>query len=208
MIKLSKSLKRIGPQAFENCESLEAIFLPSSVEKIESGAIGCCPNIRIFRLSLDVDVPHEIFHYCEAFFETTQIEAYDYDYTTHQTVNINEVHQAVVDFYNDLPPLYQTCLDTDVNAQAIHHCVDTHGPDTAAIRDHDGMTPLHVLAMNPHADVRAIGACFFLNLKAAVTKDNRGHTPLDYLKVHHDIEYHTFLMASLCVHREMTLTEV
>ncbi len=206
-IKLSRSLKHIGQQAFESCSSLEAIFLPSSVEIIESGAFACCTNIRILRLPLDVDVPDTIFYYCEAFFETTQIQDYLYDYTTHQTINIDEVHQAVINFYTNLPPLHQACLDTDVNAQSLHDCVDTHGPDNAALRDHDGMTPLHILAMNPHADVRVVGACFRVDMNAAVKSDNRGNTPLDYLKVHHDIEYHTFLMASLCMYREMMIKE-
>jgi len=34
-----------------------------------------------------------------------------------------------------------------------------HEPVIASIIDHDGMNPLHILAMNPHADSRTIMTC-------------------------------------------------
>ena len=60
------------------------------------------------------------------------------------------------------------------------------------------MTPLHILAMNPYADSGAILACFGANMNAVFVGDSRGNTPLDYLRVYHDIEDHTLVVASLC----------
>ncbi len=202
MIKLSRSLKHIEAQAFESCSSLEAIFLPPSIEKIEAAAFADCTSIRILRLHSNIEMAETTLIDCDTLFETTQIEGYIFELTIGQLVNADGVLQSVIDFYNNLPLLHQTCLGTGIHAQAIDDCVDAHGPDTVSRRDHDGMTPLHILAMNPHAEIGVIGACFRLNLNAAFMKDNRGNTPLDYLTVHHDIEHHTFLMASLCMHRE------
>ena len=79
---------------------------------------------------------------------------------------------------------------------------DEHGHVAATITDHDGMTPLHVLSINPDADGGAIMACFCANMGALFVGDNRDKTPLDYLVVHHDLEIHLSLVAALCTHRD------
>ncbi len=201
VINLSRSLRYIEPQAFESCASLEALFLPQSLEKIDAAAFAGCDNLRILPLSSYIESAEMVIHGCDTLLDLTQTSEYAFEEDTRDIINNDEVHQSVIDFYNNLPPLHRTCLDPAVNAFTIHACIDTHGLGTAAIRDHDGMMPLHILAMNPHADVGAIGACFRANMTAAFARDNRGNTPLDYLKQNHNIEHHTFLMAYLCVLR-------
>ncbi len=50
------------------------------------------------------------------------------------------------------------------------------------IRDHNGMTPLHILALNPYADSGSLVACFEANMNAVFEDDNINNTPLDYLR--------------------------
>ncbi len=174
---------RIDQFAFWNCRSLEALFLPSSIRDIEGWAFERCRNIRILPLPLDIDFNQisKIPQYCmlhrsDAFFRTTQI-----DFVLRRTRTRDQVYEDILDFYRNLNPLYKACLDTNVSTRAIHECVHTYGREIAFNTDYDGMTPLHILALNPHANTGCILACFEANMSAALVRDGIGKTPLDTL---------------------------
>ncbi len=186
--------------AFNHCASLEALFLSSSLKKIGVGAFLKCENIRILPLPTGIDfrdIEKEILWSCDTFFSTTQIQNYQYD--RHDN---GQVHKAIIDFYcNNIPSLHKLCLGIDVSTENIHECILQFGSSVASIVDHDGMIPLHILAMNPHADSGAIMACFGVDMSAAFVGDSRGETPLDYLK-EYNFDGYTTVVTSLCMHRE------
>mmetsp|Transcript_9661 Transcript_9661/g.11184 ORF Transcript_9661/g.11184 Transcript_9661/m.11184 type:complete len:355 (+) Transcript_9661:121-1185(+) len=201
VIKLSRTLKRIGSQAFLNCESLDAIFLPHSIREINSYAFMLCDNIRILSIPPNANIQPNgnIIYGCETFFESTRIQ--DYQRLRRKHNSNNEIHQAILQFYQNLSPMHKVCLDTNVSSQSIKECIDTNGPGTVSIIDHDGMTPLHILSMNPHADTGSILTCFYENMNVAFVSDSRSNTPLDYLRIYH-IEAHTVVIAALCMARQ------
>ncbi len=138
---------------------------------------------------------------CDTFFQTTQLQLYQV-VGEGGKISFIKGHQQVLDFYRNQHPLHRDCLNTHVNAQQIFGCIHEHGSAVAAMMDHDGMTPLHILAMNPHADEGSLMACLDANMSAAILGDGRGFTPLDYLRVYHDIEDHTAVLSALILHRE------
>ncbi len=207
-IRLSRNLKHIGERAFCNCDSLEALFFPPTIEKIDSKAFGLCPELRILPLhapiNMDiVEVGEWILFECDNFFNIfCQIQRYQED-DFNRCINKEEVHQSIVEFYHNLHPLHKTCLSTDVSESTISASILDNGAASVLITDHNGMTPLHILTMNPHADSGAITACFTADMSAIFLTDNRGKTPLDYLGQRLDIDDHTLMVASLCNYRDM-----
>ncbi len=127
------------------------------------------------------------------------------------------MNEALLEFYHNLPPLHQECLDTNVSAQSIRQCIVTHGKaaayDTASYGG--GMTPMHILALNPHANTLAINACFESNMGAVLERFSDGgrlqpcplsdNTPLEYL-AEYDVNSYLSVIAGLCKHREANQT--
>ncbi len=63
------------------------------------------------------------------------------------------------------------------------------------------MTPLHILAMNPHANSGAIMACFQADMNVMFVNDRRENTPFDYLE-EYNLDGYSALITSLYIHRE------
>ncbi len=74
------------------------------------------------------------------------------------------------------------------------------------------MTPMHILALNPHTDASSIMICFEANMGAVLEPYSEGEdyvqhsaisnkTPLDYL-AEYNVENHLSIVAELCRHRE------
>ncbi len=184
--------------AFCGCTSLEALFLPSSLREIEGGVFDNCRNIRILSLPMEIDIENIqqlVFRGCDTLFHTAQIQSYELH------GDDDQVHQAVLDFYRNQPPLHKVCLSTDVNVLAIKACIQENGKASASITDHNGMKPLHILAINPHASTLSIYACFEANISAAIENDSEGNNPLDYLREHKNVEGYMTLLRALCLHR-------
>ncbi len=112
------------------------------------------------------------------------------------------INQAIIRFYVQIPPMHKTCLSTDVSSQTIHTCFRTYGPVTAFMTDHDGMTPLHILTMNPHATPASILTCLNLNINAAFMRDDSDMMPMDYLWKYERLESLFTVIQSLCLHRD------
>ncbi len=192
--------------AFHSCKSLEALFLPSSLKRIGLWAFNNCSNIRILPLPSDMSISNVdgvIFGGDNIFFDITGLESY---YTQFVRNNRDQVNRSIIGFYRFcVPPLHKSCLNVNVSVQSIQGCILDHGTDAASIIDHDGMTPLHILAMNPHADSGTIVACLETDKRSAFVGDSRGNTPLDYLLKEDNFEGFTAVVMSLCVHREVHL---
>ncbi len=206
MIRLSRSLKTIGFEAFHSCEALQSIFIPPSITNIGNDAFGLCTNIRTLSLPHNLtisNIGYDAFYRCDTFLEIAKIQ--NYTGCERESENFLEVHQSMLDFYRKAPTMHRECLNTTVTARSIMDCVNEHGAAVAAITDHDEMTPLHILAMNPHTDEGAILACFHANIHAVLTVDAKNRTPLDYLMAFGDLEVRTSLITALCVHRNIIL---
>ena len=139
-----------------------------------------------------------ILRRCRALFRITQVQEYDF-----VDDNSEEVHQSLLNFHHILPPLHKACLETNVSVQSIHDCIRVHGRATAFAKAYDGMTPFHILAMNPHTSPASFVACLELNICAAVVRDDYlGLSPIDYLWEYSNIECIISLIQVLCLHRE------
>mmetsp|Transcript_4261 Transcript_4261/g.4874 ORF Transcript_4261/g.4874 Transcript_4261/m.4874 type:complete len:363 (+) Transcript_4261:62-1150(+) len=209
IIRLSRGLRHIGRWTFYGCECLEALFLPSNIEEIGFEAFFGCTELRILPIPPHINLTvHRMFlvNACHTLFEIPEIQDYERN-EDNTNYNFDMVHQSIIDFHQDLPPLHKVCLDTNVTAQNLYDCIEQHGPLTASMTDHDGMTPLHILAMNPHADLASIMACFNMNAQAAFTFDSRGRMPLDYFLLRsHNLNGHNTVVAALCMmHLDMAI---
>ncbi len=100
--------------------------------------------------------------------------------------NCDELHQKLTDFHHDLPPLHNSCLDIHVSIPSIQQYIETHGRDAACLYTRSygiSMTPMHILAYNPHADSGAVLALFHANTCAAMESYNH---EFDHCENHKD----------------------
>jgi len=190
-------VKRISRRAFYACHYLDALFLPSSLVEIGAYAFQNCENMKILSLLPDdldhVKMGYEFLLGCDTFEEImTQMTGSPYR---------NQMQETLPDLYRNLPPLHKACLDINVSAQVIEDTLHTHGVAEAYNTAHGGMTPLHILSLNPHATAECILTCFEVNMNAVFVKDVTGETPLDHLR-EYDIDSHIVVIASICIHRD------
>ncbi len=159
------------------------LFTPPSVEKVGQKAFDRCAFTRILSFPLNT-TPQQIgdraFDYCDTFFKINhQITKYGkFMRGGGNKVGIpctnGEVKQSIIDLCHNHPTLHRSSLSTDVSAQTINDCILVHGRHAAYTIDHDGMTPLHLLAINPYVDLGAIMTCFDTNMSAVFELDSRG----------------------------------
>mmetsp|Transcript_8123 Transcript_8123/g.9453 ORF Transcript_8123/g.9453 Transcript_8123/m.9453 type:complete len:276 (+) Transcript_8123:477-1304(+) len=212
---MHQNVEIIENNAFQSCRSLDALFLPSSIKQIAQRAFYDCTNLRILsipRQAIEIGKgkigTDQIIFKCHTFFYVAGIQSYQVDAHSLKTNN-DEVHQDIIDFYHNLSPLHQACLDTNVSVQSISECIETHGIATAYNTNYglDRMTPMHILALNPHPDTGAILTLFHANMGAVFEpysevvddKDDdeiptcvtSGKTPLDA---------HLSVVGALCMH--------
>ncbi len=123
------------------------------------------------------------------------------------------VFQSIIDFYNDMSPLNRACHDSLVSPKSIHDCTFARIQATIARIQaatasltgkniYNGMMPLHILTMNPHATPETILACLNLSISAAITKDNSDMMPIDYLWKYGNVDSIIVVMQALCLHRD------
>eukprot|EP00554_Chaetoceros_debilis_P014022 CAMPEP_0194125854 /NCGR_PEP_ID=MMETSP0150-20130528/59681_1 /TAXON_ID=122233 /ORGANISM="Chaetoceros debilis, Strain MM31A-1" /LENGTH=377 /DNA_ID=CAMNT_0038819681 /DNA_START=142 /DNA_END=1276 /DNA_ORIENTATION=+ len=83
----------------------------------------------------------------------------------------------------DESPFHKLCYDTSVTSKQINDYLIEHDNDSALQTDGNyGMTPLHMLAMNPHAPADSISTLLNSNQEAVFSLDNEEKTPLDYAR--------------------------
>jgi len=200
-------IETIQAGAFWGCRSLEALFLPSSVTEIGRRAFCHCKNLRILPLPINMNIQkidREAFLHCDALFDMMQIQRFGGYFHLDRLI-----YRHIIDSYRGLPPIYRACLDVNVSAQSIKDCTirAQHGSDgstsTFTIRHFHilGMSPLHILAMNPHANPESIFVCFGGKLDGVLEKDRWGNSPLDYSRKY-NVRVFLSLVQALCIHRE------
>ncbi len=181
-IRLPKELKRIREGAFRSCRSLDAVFFPPDIEEYGNGIFSNCGSIRIVSLPTFIENRFNAFRGTDISFMFAQVD---------QNPN--------------LPPLCKVCLDINVTSQAINECIRANGPASAIANTPGAMTPLHIMTMNPYADIGAILTCFQLNMSAAFERDDVGKRPLDYLWRYDNVDCLVSMIQALCLHRESHL---
>ncbi len=277
---IHKNVEVIENSAFSACSSLYAVFLPSSIKEIHGLAFNGCTNLRIISIPQNITVDQIgicAIVGCDTLFRITRLPSYKFDDRLHHqcsVINNDEVHQAIIDFYQNLPPLHKVCLDTDVTAQSIRQCILHHGPQVAYIthfgrgvdqitatcmhipinshhwyrslffscipclkrtsvqvveqqrllphsednessNNHDDdscrniMTPMHILALNPHADTGAILTVFRANMAAMIEPYlyTNSRTPLQCLG-EYNLDAYLSVIVALCMHREQQASKI
>eukprot|EP01083_Nonionella_stella_P047355 126738_1 len=182
-VRLSKTLEHIGEGAFQRCESLEALFLPSTLKSIQDEAFADCDSFRLLILSHDIDLSNVGMDIISstAIYQIAEAHNYFGDPRTDPNGLINHRVNEWLFHHMDVAPFHKLCYDSYITTQLINDYLIAHGDDAALqIDPHHGMTPLHILAMNPHAPVHAILALLKANINAASVRDREGKTPLYY----------------------------
>ena len=187
IIRLSNKLEYIGDHAFGSCDSLEVLFLPSTVKIIAcwDWTFVNCESLRLLILpdafntgngNASGDIRGGV---------TRVIKG-----SVHQTADIAGVRYELIDEYDSLrftieiyhmddSPFHKLYYNSSVNTQQINDYLDEHGNDsTLQIGPIHGMTPLHMLTMDPNAPAETIAALLNSNTDNIFCLDS----PLDYAR--------------------------
>ncbi len=213
-IKLSRNLQYISYSAFCHCKSIDALFIPSSVKSIGMKVFYGCKQMRI--LSLREDAIFNLDDLASCIVTTTDILPFEmknqllfsqlrFDEVTTIASHFQEWVMGHLDNSNN--PLFKLCMDTDVSTRRIEDTLRENGVQCAYQANHHGLTPLHVLVMNPYATINMIQACYAANPSAAIMRDGRGMTPIDYMWEYDNVEGIISIVHSLCTDRESYFCE-
>eukprot|EP01083_Nonionella_stella_P084398 233627_1 len=177
-VRISKNLEHIGQRAFFNCYSLEVLILRPTVKSIGDFAFYLCSSLRVLILSEVKIIGYGVVDFANAF---RQI-AYDIGGVP-LIARSPEVRPWLI-HHMDKFPLHKLCYRTDISAEKINDYLNVHGSHSADYQDNiHGMTPLHMLAANPHAPADTLaGSLLHANMDAVYVLDNSGNTPLDYAR--------------------------
>ena len=101
----------------------------------------------------------------------------------------------------DEAPFHKICYDSSITTQLINDYLNEYGNDSALqIDTTHGMTPLHMLSMNPHAPSETIAALLDVKVDVAFRLDNEGKTSLDYAR-DYNVDGLIAMIGGLCNHR-------
>eukprot|EP00554_Chaetoceros_debilis_P008716 CAMPEP_0194100150 /NCGR_PEP_ID=MMETSP0150-20130528/1122_1 /TAXON_ID=122233 /ORGANISM="Chaetoceros debilis, Strain MM31A-1" /LENGTH=270 /DNA_ID=CAMNT_0038786479 /DNA_START=129 /DNA_END=938 /DNA_ORIENTATION=- len=195
-IRLSKTLEFIGYAAFYGCESLEALFLPSSVTSIVRLAFDSCRSLRLMILPNDINlgnIAEGVVNHVEMIIIDTAInqiaenEGVEYETTSGgghfvTDASLRQVNEWLI-HHMDEAPFHKLCYNSSITTRHINDYLNEHGNDSTLNFDMiHGMTPLHMLSMNPHAPADAIAALLDVNVEVAFCLDHEGKISLDYAR--------------------------
>jgi len=83
----------------------------------------------------------------------------------------------------DDAPFHKLCYDSSIATKEINAYLHDNGNGSALQIDANyGLTPLHMLTMNPNALAESIASLFNSNMQAVFYLDNQEQTPLDYAR--------------------------
>jgi len=219
VIKLSRSLRWIGKGAFCSCQSMGALFVPLLVQSIGDFAFMSCEKMRILSLPVAIDldkIGQRVVAYCNEMLilnndndngNAHACHRIDYEYgrdinrdrdkrggkrggsrNLNIVTNNDDVNQWLKHRLDHLP-FFQLCHDPSITTEKIHDYIHRKGKKEALQRDERGLTPLHILVMNPHANSGAIVACLDAYPNAAFVKDDAGLSPFDILRKNCECKY-------------------
>ena len=101
----------------------------------------------------------------------------------------------------DHAPFHELCYNPSVTTNQINDYLSQHGNDSAlAVDAAHGMSPLHMLSMNPHVPVETIAALFNSQTDTIFCEDSQ-QTPLDYAR-DYNIGGLIGMINGLCIHRQ------
>eukprot|EP00554_Chaetoceros_debilis_P001197 CAMPEP_0194095892 /NCGR_PEP_ID=MMETSP0149-20130528/57063_1 /TAXON_ID=122233 /ORGANISM="Chaetoceros debilis, Strain MM31A-1" /LENGTH=350 /DNA_ID=CAMNT_0038781853 /DNA_START=91 /DNA_END=1139 /DNA_ORIENTATION=+ len=147
----------IGECAFLRCESLEALFLPSTVKSIGNYAFVWCGSLRLLILPhrIDLDNVKEIISYRTAICQIADNTGVTIEYDENNAIANDESNRRVNEWlfhHMDHAPFHKLCYNSSITTKHLNAYINEHGNDTALDIDTiHGMTPLHMLSMNPHS---------------------------------------------------------
>jgi hypothetical protein len=149
----------IKREAFSDCIHLVSVIMGDNVKRIERYAFFRCTALRFVRLSRTLGyIGYKAFSCCkslEALFLPSTVKSIE----------------GRAFFACGLLVLPHDIDLNNVDGKIIYN---------VGIHKITGMTPLHMLSMNPHAPADTILTLFEANVNAANVEDNRGRTPLYY----------------------------
>jgi len=187
-IRLSKTLEYIGDDAFYHCESLEALFLPSTVKSIGNYAFVWCGSLRLLILPhrIDLDNVKEIISYRTAICQIADNTGVTIEYDENNAIANDESNRRVNEWlfhHMDHAPFHKLCYNSSITTKHLNAYINEHGNDTALDIDTiHGMTPLHMLSMNPHSPADAIAAVLDVDVEVVFRLDGQGKLSLDYAR--------------------------
>ena len=212
-IRLSKTLEYIGGSAFLCCSSLEALFLPSTVTSIGHGAFFRCGSLRLIILPNDIDLGKVGMHIISgtAIYQIAKASGVEYvtDQEAYEDI-VDSVHRVNEWLFHhmDAATLHKICYNSSVTTRHINDYLNEHGNDSAlAIDTIHGMTPLHMLSVNPHTPADTILTLLKAKISAANVGDNRGKTPL-YYALYHNPSAFVRMYCYLCEHTNTIENEI
>ena len=201
-VRLSKTLEYIECRAFYECESLEALFLPSTVKSIKYQAFIFCPSLRILILPNDIDLSQVVgIRIVDYTLILAIARAAGVEYEVSQYSLVTRVEEWLKHHMDD-SSFHKLCYTSSVTTKHINNYLIEHGNDSAlAIDAIHGMTPLHMLSMNPHAPANAVAALLDVNVEVAFRLDNQGRMSLDYAR-DYNVGGLISMIGGLCNHRQ------
>ncbi len=175
---LPNSLMSIGDGAFMGCRSLRILSIPPNMMNIGRRFMKDCSTF--FHIITTTSACTRTRS--RARVTNTQIQEQSmiikpYELYPDGSDNNDQTQQAIINYCRTLPPLHKACLDINVTAQSIRQCIATTTSSTSTSTyptthgDDDGtdgimMTPMQILALNPHADTSAILTLLHVNMGA------------------------------------------
>ena len=171
---------------------MEALFLPSTLKSIEHHAFARCRSLRLLILPNDIDlsnVGNDII-------DQTAIG----HIATTAGMPFSRVNEWLFHHMDD-SPFHELCYNSSATTKQINEYLIEHGNDSAlAIDTIHGMTPLHMLSMNPHAPADTIAALLNVDMEVAFCLDNQGKMSLDYAR-DYNVGGLIAMINGLCNHR-------
>ena len=200
-IQLSKALEYIGRSAFFHCDSLEALFLSSTVNTIEVYTFNGCDSMKLLILPKGIDLSnvgnvilirstniYQIVETVGVAYEWNDGVSFEVSLLYHGTTNTTQSRRRMNEWliwihHMDEAPFHKLCCNSSITTRQINDYLNENGADAARTLDpYHGMTPLHMLSMNPHAPAETIAALLDVDTEVAFCLDNEGKMSLDYAR--------------------------
>jgi hypothetical protein len=204
-IRLSETLEYIGWCAFAGCRSLEALFLPPTLKYIGREAFWYCRSLRLLVLPNDISLSNigkwiiRDTYICQI----ARAGGVEYEYNGDVSIineSVRQFHEWLIHDMEETP-FHKLCCDSFVTTKEINDYLNENGNDSALQIDKiHGMTPLHMLAMNPYASADCIASLFNSNMEAVFCLDNKERTPIDYAR-DNNVRGFIAMSTGMCIHR-------
>lgn len=208
-IRLSKTLEYIGECSFSFCESLEALFLPSAVTYIDIKAFNGCHSLILLTLPNDIDLDNNGIVYDTGIAQIAEFADVTYEMIANDEDNLTDESNVRVNewliHYLDESPFHKLCCTSFVTTHQINNFLNEHENNSALQIDAIyGMTPLHMLSINPYGPADSIAALLASNMEAVFCSDNEDNTPLEYAR-DYNVGGLVAMIEVLCNHRNSSV---